>query len=231
MKKIKYLILIVGIFTLSGCSIDYNMEIYNDKIKENVSISETNLDILKDTEKRNLLEESLTVTYDYWKATNNTNYKLDKIIKDKELTLKITGKHKLEVSPSLVTVTNCYKNFNIVETDNSYILSTSKENICFEANENLDEINIKISTNHRVINHNAHTRKKDTYIWKLNKDNYNDAPIQLEFYKDKYVINYNNKLFKIMGLIILVIGVTLIIILPIYKKRNDDVNFRMDVKR
>ena len=228
MKKIKVIILASCIFILSGCTVDYNMEIYNDTIKENIVINETNLEIINDSEKRELLEESIIVTYDYWKETNNTDYKLSKIIKKDELGLSVKGKQKLDIKHSLVTANNCYQYFNIVATENSYVLSTSKENLCFDSNQNLDTINVKISTNHKVINHNSDKKTKDTYIWEINKENYQDKMIQMEFYKDKYVWNYNNKILKRLILIISVIGGTVLVAFTgykIYKKHEDNVNF------
>ena len=228
MKKIKFIILILCIFILSGCTVDYNMEIYNDTIKENITIGETNIEVLNNSEQRNILEESVEVTYDYWKETNNTNYKLSKILEDNKIGLKINGKHELGVIRSLTTVNNCYQYFNIVETEDTYVLSTSKENLCFDANDNLDDMNIKISTNHKVIKHNSDKKNKDTYIWTINRDNYKDKLIQMEFYKDKYVRNYNNRILKRLILIILVIGGTVLVAFTgykLYRKREDNVNF------
>ena len=84
---------------------------------------------------------------------------------------------------------------------------------------NIDEIQIKIKTNHKVLSHNADLIEGDTYIWKITDENSNNKSIQIRFSKDQKK--------NILGLIILgitvIIAIIILFVLWIQRKKNNKI--------
>lgn len=218
MKKV--LLIIVAIFVLSGCSANYNLEIYNKEYKENlviksleadttkmsdwnipVNANESNADILLTTDK--------VVGVDYYNKRSDftDNY------------YQYTYNHDF-------SMTNYYKSYFAAksydffalfydDTDESgkkdlITLTTSFKNLVFTKYPELDNLTINIKTNHKVYSSNADSVKNYTYTWHIDRNNYNDKSIQIRLYKDKYVLNYNNVLVKKLYVFLIILGVLLI---------------------
>ena len=96
-------------------------------------------------------------------------------------------------------------------------LKTSKEFTCMKDIEELVKVTIAIESNHKLKETNADKVKNNTYYWYIDKDNYENKPISLVLYENKYVWNYKNKNIKRLFLILIVIGGTVLLSSSIYK--------------
>lgn len=218
MKKI--ILLIVGLFILSGCSATYNLEIYNDEYKENISVLSEKADTteMKDWNiPTNADEENMDILLTTDKITGINYYAK----KD-----SFTNNHYKYAYANEFSMTNYYKSYFAVnsydffavyydDTDESgkkdlITISTSFKNLIFEKYPDLENLTINIKTNHRVYSNNADSKKDYTYTWNINKNNYADKAIQIRIYKDKYVLNYNQELSKKLYIFLIILGILLV---------------------
>ena len=112
---------------------------------------------------------------------------------------------------------SCYENFVVFvnkdeETDdNQLIISTSSKNLCFETYNNLEQIKIKLKTNHEVISHNADESTKTTYTWIVDGTNYRNKTIQVVLSEKTFkTINYP-LLIGIVSVILIAVAIYLFI--------------------
>ena len=145
------------------------------------------------------------------------NYKVKYNWNDTKLISKIFGS------------TTCYDKFSVLrykdeETkDERLLLSTSKENECFNIyTNNLDEVKINVKTNHKVISHNADIVSGNTYQWIINKNNYTNKSIQI-ILSEKTVIDYKTLIIiaTIVGSLVVAILIVVIVINEKNRKANE----------
>lgn len=227
MKK-KIIILSILLFSLTGCSATYDLEIYNNQVKEdmkfiNYDSSTWDSIVQYDLTYRELLNASINYPYPVF----------DNTIVDEVDTIKLDGieyydntlisranqlgqrlkynKFNLTDFNESAIVKKCYQYFNIIEQDDNIILSTSLENLCFKEYPMLDRITINIKTNHKVVASNATKSKKYQYTWDITRDKSQDSAIQLTIKKDEFIFNYENEFLKKIIYITLIIGIILIV--------------------
>lgn len=239
MKK-KLIILSVLLICLTGCSADYNLEIYNNQVKEdmqyiNYDTSTWDSVVQYDLTYRELLTASVNYPYPVFDNTivdENDTIKIEGIeyYDNKLISSNTTLGEQLKYNKFNLTnfqessiVKKCYQYFNVIEQDDTIILSTSLENLCFKQYPMLDRITVNIKTNHKVVSSNATKSKKYKYTWDITRDNSSDSAIQMTIKKDEFIFNYENELIKKIVYIILIIGIILGVSSSIYfyvKKKN-----------
>ena len=230
MKKI--IILFISIFFLTGCNATYNIEIYNNQVKEDLEYISTNPQIWDSKVQYNLTYRDLVLAshkYPY-PAFNSTvvleddTIKLDDVeyyennlISDSSSFGQTFSYHKftLENFNDSSIVKKCYQYFNVIEKNDEIIFSTSLKNKCFEEYQILTDITIKLKTNHKVVSSNADIVDGYHYTWNISKKEQEDAAILLTIKKDEYVFNYENEFIKkliyiasIAGAVAVVSGIT-----------------------
>lgn len=243
MKKIMLLLLLLLFIT--GCSANYDIEIYNDQVKESMSFINTDSStwdskVQYDLTYRELLSSSVNYPYpvsinanidendmikiDGVEYYNNTlisdNYQLGQKLEYKKFTLDNFNESSI--------IRECYQYFNIIEEENSIILSTSTENLCFHKYPLLDNITINLKTNHKVVNSNASSVNGYHYTWNIPKEA-TDASISITIKKDEYIFNYENEFVKKVVYIIVIVGIILSVSSITYlylknkRKRSDEI--------
>ncbi len=250
MKK-KILFLMAIIFLLTGCNVEYNIEIQDDQIKVNGELLETdelkwNQPVVENTHEEidfnmdpNLCSDGTCGILDGEPDTSSLTFRelvdlktidpdakiegLEKVSDIGKLgistkkTISYESRNSLKKMPGIQT---CYKNFSIVENENKdgVILSTSNKNLCFDTYDILEEIKIRLKTNHEVENHNADEVVDGEYIWKINKNNYNNKSIQINLLNKTHK-KFDFRLLILLGSAILVIvGIVGIIVMSVYIK-------------
>ena len=231
MKKIKLLIqVILLIFVFSGCNFTYNIEFVNQKIEEET------IGLIENSKLKQKIS-NITNEGDYGEALTYGEY-LDvslsskshalidsqdyfykkKLIKNDGYT-GIRHQYTYDVSnyQSSSNANMCYKFFKFYSLGDLYILSTNKQFECFKYKD-LKDITIHIKSNHKVKNTNAHKIDGYNYYWYLQDNDNVDNSIQIEFYKDKYVFNYENKFLYTMIGIVFVAFSTFIAIIVLRRK-------------
>ena len=216
----KYL-LFFGIFLfISGCSVNYELEIKDKTFNEQIEFYVTNdeFSTVKNSIKGNTYIDSLT----------GEKYQLD--IKQKSNGMNITNNQVYKISEYKTSkfLKICFSSFNVIEEDLYYILSTSEGLMCYAEEDVMffDDITIKIKTNHEVINSNADEVKDNVYYWYVNDENYNKKSINIKLSKDEYIEN-NRRLEKevvepiLISITIVLLLAVLVVFMIFIKKRNN----------
>lgn len=178
MKKI--IVLIIFLF-LTGCKAEYKLEFIDDTFTENLTIiSPSGLEY----------EAIKNNTFAPVPAFINSAYNLEEPVKNEgveyyELTEKnddVNLEYKFNISDfaDSYIVNSCYNYFKIFREEEKTVISTGKEFTCFQPGREIEEINIIITTNHKVLYNNADRVSNNKYIWNLKNDD-SDKNIQISF--------------------------------------------------
>ncbi len=118
----------------------------------------------------------------------------------------------------------CYDAHNVILEDNYILITTSNNFKCYDIYKELDNFDIVLKTNHKLIETNADEIDGYIYKWHVSKSNANNKPISIKLYKDKYVFNYEHEFtikVAIIALVILTILITAFIIRRRVKKAGE----------
>lgn len=218
MKKI--IISIFVILLMTGCKAKYTIDFENDTVKEHFDV------VVDKTEEYSLkyLKEK-----DFYVSFNPEMVKYEKKITENKENTIFNYSHSYNISEydKSMALSSCFKGHSVISEDNYYLISTSEGVKCMTSDYStiIDEIDVVINTNHKYIDSNADEIKNNSYIWHINKDNYEKKHIMLKVYKDKYTLNYKNNSLKkvIVPLAILIIGVVVGVYIYIKKKRVNNI--------
>lgn len=212
MKKI---LICLGLLLLTGCTVNYNLEISEDKISENITgdILKNEFDSIDDElgdhtiyhflhdEQYSLIDKS-----DLYKQSINDNS--DKI------DFNYSYDYKDNFNNSRV-LNECYENVIFEENDDFYIIKLSGGFYCLLNSK----ITVNLTTDYSVLNSNADKKNGNVYTWYLEKDN---TDIEVEISKVKKPADKNTDgdfgIFRLIGLAVL--AVLSAATYYIYKKKN-----------
>ena len=221
MKKV-IMVLAIFVFILTGCSSEYNLEINNSKIKENIKVEILDADIPKEVPGIDVeLNDRITpfINNDQYPIFNNTKIKYKKkVTKVGDLT-KVTLNHTYthDEFRNSNTFKTCFENAEFKKTRKGYDLNFSGSFYCLYG----DSIKINVKTNNKVINHNADKVSGNVYTWVINDNNVKNVDINLSLSKQSALIT--PLLYVIASAIFLVISVFAYRFYKIYKAK-DSVN-------
>lgn len=227
MKKIKYIFVLLLLLLTSGCTVDYNIELTDELVKEIVTITEDSNKISDNILYTGTLTYNEAISnlykipqpvyknsnihpYDEMAIVDGVDYYSKEIINE-AYKYGITGKfnHSLSNYKDSEIISKCYKNITMIENNDSKVLSTSREFLCFEQYKSLEEVNITITVNdkqYNVKNHNADSVEKNQYIWQINRNNYVDKSVVIEFSNiKKEVVKYDNAMTILIGCVCFII--------------------------
>lgn len=236
--KIKRAILMLSLLIfLTGCNANYNIEIYNNEIREKLEIIETdklkfdsifssrgndynenNSESNNSATYRKVAEKEVKLKTPAIIEDNSTYYNKKLINRLDELGVSYNYKFTIDNYNKSFIVNSFYDYFTVLEKDKTYIISTSDSFNCFERFPILDNLTIKIETNHKVKNSNADDVDGYTYTWNIKKDNSSNKRIYIQLYRDKYVFNYKNRIQKILIGVAIGLGILFIIFLILRRK-------------
>ena len=214
MKRI--IVVLISLLLLTGCTIDYNLVIDKDSIKETITgtASKEEYEVREEDSGLNLFYTYINddinplisgdglYTKDINEIDNGINYKYDFIYKNNYDKSKI--------------INSCFENSNVKETDTYYSIELSGEFYCLYS----DKININVISNYAVLENNAKEVNGNKYSWVI--DDSSNVNIFLNISKEiKYEEPSKTKFistFQLVGLIIFVVltGITYIL----YRKKN-----------
>ncbi len=214
MKK-RYLILML--LLLSGCTVNYNLDIEGNGIyKETITGTVTN---------EELDNNNSTDINDF---SYNLNFATPLIRDEGEYAKEIIDKKGYKEFSYSYVFDNNYDKSNIINTCFSGVLLSDDDEFYYYDFYGpfkclyTDKININVTSKYAVIENNADKVNKNTYTWII--DNEDDSDIHLVVSKDVlYQETKEKKIFtsfRIVGFIILVV-LSLITYL-LYRKKNSD---------
>lgn len=214
MKKI--IVVLISLLLLTGCTIDYNLVIDKDSIKETITGTayKEEYEVREEDSGLNLFYTYINddinplisgdglYTKDINEIDNGIIYKYDFIYKNNYDKSKI--------------INSCFENSNVKETDTYYSIELSGEFYCLYS----DKININVISNYVVLENNAKEVNGNKYSWVI--DDSSNVNIFLNISKEiKYEEPSKTKFistFQLVGLIIFVVltGITYFL----YRKKN-----------
>lgn len=223
MKKCKFIILILIVFTLTGCDATYNLTITEDKMMESV-------DFLVEDNKANrtklnsYLESEYTAYYDM--DSRNTHFYNKKEIKEnKKVGMRLSYGYLSDELQNSSLLNRCYYQKSITKTDDYIVIHTDGKTTCFYKDQikNLDTLTVNIKTALEVESHNADEVNGNVYTWKINDTNYQNKPIEMKVKLTKEDEKEFNWILWLTGLIISIfIVAAVIIIIVIMKGKNNN---------
>ncbi len=240
MKKKKLFICLLFVFLLSGCSVNYDIEIKDDTIKVNGKLVELDKnkwdDVVVDNSSGEVdkdvpIEDS---EVDHSKLTfedlvNSKTIEADEATRREGLE-KFKTKDELGITyeeeynwndtsdfSQMAGVNTCYDYFTVLRNNDEesgneqLIISTSAKNYCFEMYPNLESITVNLKTNHKVVSHNADQVNDNNYVWNINKNNASQKTMQI-ILSEETVFTMNWGLIFVIGGVILGIGLIYLVI-------------------
>lgn len=218
--KIKLIVLFSIIFLVSGCDITYNLEINNQEFKENINIIE------KDKSKWNSNISSVTAQefYDIYKnkpipisenapvmpesddKLENVNYyNSNDLTNDNQLGLEYDYTLTQSEFNESYFVHYAYNRFLVGTVNGNIIISTGEKFKLFEQFNNLENVTVNITTNHKVVDDNADEVNGNTYTWHITEGNADDKSIYLELTKEEYIDGTGEHSSSVIMIIVVVI--------------------------
>ena len=226
MKKV--IILILLLLFLSGCEAEYNVIISEKNIQDELIVNNFNISSwnqgnpsYKDRingyyEKFNLAVSKDTPGYPEIssKIKGYNYYKKELINTTSNYGLKFSYSHNYNdytKSPLLVF----YGKGNITNNYQKLIIDSGSgaDFTAFNGYSLLNELNINITSDYLVLNHNADKQENNTYSWKITKNNYQDKTIHIEIDKTRKAKTnlIDNKNLKYINTILIILGIFIIL--------------------
>ena len=214
----KGLILIGLCFLLCGCSMNYELEIYNDKYNEQITIDFDSIQLSDKKPTEYIRDELIKID-----GSETIEYRELKDIDSNKLFSKYTGRME-EYKDNLTGLATCYDLYKINDYEGVITLLTSKTFNCFDYYQDLDEITVMIKSNHKLIETNADRVDGYKYYWDINKNTKDDEKILLKLKSDEYIFNYENEFVKKVVFILGITGIILIVGFGAYKIATKKMN-------
>lgn len=201
MKKILFLIMIC--FLLTGCTVNYNLEIENNSFKETITGSVLNSEIENDRNATDINMYNYLINSPQRVFKNNDNILYNKELNQLENLIDYEYSYNFSKDNFINSriLNECFEKFSFKEEDNKYYISVSGDFKCSYTNDTY----INITTEHKVNANNADSKKNNTYTWIINKDKTEDLNLFITIDKDSTNSTSTWNVFKTFGLIILVI--------------------------
>ncbi|MBQ8681569.1 MAG: hypothetical protein IJ509_01500 [Bacilli bacterium] len=218
MKK-RLLVLIMMLLSLSGCKVEYQIDL--DKylnINENINVIAVTDSVKNQINEFNLyipIDKNVNEYESYKTKTEKLEYynskKDDNIL---NFSYKFSNDNYQEyMNSNLVNL--AYEYVSISKTsDNILVLSTGKEFMLFDKYQELKEVKITINTNYKVLVDNADTKEKHSYTWVVTPENAYGKSIYLKV--DTAIEDLNIFERIITGSSFDIFSVSLIVFLIIY---------------
>lgn len=203
MKKI--LLLATLCFLLTGCTINYNLEIKNNEFKETITGNVLNEELKNDENQTDVNFFYYLTNFEQPVLYNDDSLLYNKILdkNDNSIDYNYSFTYDNETINNSRILNECFEEFTFEEKDNTYFLMTFGKFYC----DYTDEIKINITTDYAVGINNANKKDDNTYTWIINEENKEDFELYMTINKDEQ----NNSLniawspLKTIGLIILIL--------------------------
>ena len=213
MKKVLFIILIM--FLMTGCTVDYELKFNSNRIVETID-GKVKKDIANDPANGTSVNMYYDFIYNDNIALVDSDDKYKKSISEEgdyiNFNLEYTYKNNLDKSR---LIRNCFENYDIKETKDYLYVKLSGAFGCLYD----DEVTVNVKTDYAVMENNADKVKDNKYTWILTSED-NES---IELFVSKNIISNTDveakpNYFRIIGFIVLIVlsGITYFL----YKKKN-----------
>lgn len=163
MRKTRIIGLILAVFFVTGCEVNYELDFTDDVLDEKISV------VLSEDENtnENLERMDFTAENEAFAISKRTDQRLYNYTRKKNTGI-FTYSYNIDDFNNNHIIDQCYDLFNFVQTDDGYSLTTSDTFRCGAFNYMpVDRYNIVITTNKEVLNSNADKIEGNKYIWEI----------------------------------------------------------------
>ncbi len=211
----KKLIMLFVIIMLTGCTINYNITINEDDIKENVKIIVPMIETDEDTFGEQI--NNFTNGYNIKTSTENDNY-----IATLNKTYDFTNYN------NSTFMNKCYDEVTINNTNSDITIKTSEAFHCIEMEDDFEaqQVTINIKTKLKVKDNNADKVNGNTYTWIINEKNYTNKQIYMQINKEQINVsdtikqNTSNSLELIAAILIFLVPVIILALVIWFKSKG-----------
>ncbi len=212
----KRLLILLSILLLTGCSVNYNLEIDGDLFKEEITgnIYKYEFDDISDI---NGDHNIYWLLHDRQTAIDDEDSFYEQNINEIGDNVEFNYKYNYNNNYGASNILNkCFEKKIFEETNDLYIVHLYGNFYCQYA----DEIEVNVSSKYVIFNHNADKVDNNIYTWILREND--DADISLAISKNIEPLRKNKKsIFSPYRIITFILLIVLIIVsLFIYIKRN-----------
>ena len=213
--KIKYLLFLLIIF-ISGCDVNYNINIDEEFITENIDLCE-NIDTAK--LKRTIYGNDYYTDLLLDLQIGYEHYNGEIVVKDSENVCYSYDEYEhLHENYQYDTIAfQCYDEIKVENNGDIINIEATGFN-CFDYFDDLENVKINLKTIYPVVESNAKSIEKDTYIWEFDRNNLNDANINIVL-KNKLKVNVWNYIAIFSGFALL--GLVIYLLVKKHKKTNN----------
>lgn len=212
----KKIIILLSILLLTGCTVNYNLEIDDNTLKEKITGT-----VIKEESKQDSKATDISTIYsiinEEQKPIYNKEELYQKTLKDNGNNIDYTFSYNYTMKDFVnsTIINTCFENHEIEELDNYYSIRLSGNFYCLYSKK----VNISVTSNLEVASNNADKIKDNTYIWTIDKNN---TDIELVVDKNtpytKPIKRGISSTFRIVCFIVLVVLSLVVYIL--YRKKN-----------
>lgn len=218
MTRKKILLLIIILFSLTGCTVEYNVEINTNSIKED------NIVYINNSNKDNIKQKVEELVNNYTGPTNSLGmYEQTIVEKNNNFGMSYKKEYSdIEDYNNSLSFSLCYDNYKLIKEKEKIIISTSERFNCFNKYKELDNVTINIKSNLDVLSSNADVINDNIYTWHINKENASNKNINIVF-KPNTESNKQGKIISAFVLVLLsfiIFGIIILLIRLISKRKN-----------
>lgn len=231
MKRIKKIIIIlIFVFLLTGCSVEYNLDINPDgTVNEKVVAKE----ITNRMKSKTGINEKQSVKYLYQMfKRKGLNSFLSQKKEDEYTVATVTGSHKSVKAYCKNFTSDIVPEATYTEKDGIVTLTLKQEDVLSSSSSTgyvYDNITVNITVPYKVVDNNADAVKRSVYTWHIDKDkkvktikiSYNKNELinmkTFSFGKFKFSVRYE---FLTIGSIIFIVAVIALFVYINNKKNN-----------
>lgn len=207
----KYIILILSVFILSGCSSQYNLKITSDGIEENIymEIDKSMIDnqvISSEVEPDDQITPFLTE--DTSPFFNSTSKKYNKVVTEDEnmYYVKMDYKFSSDNYKNSLALNTCFQNHEYVNHKDYYEIKLSGSFYCLYG----DSTEIIVDTPNVVKEHNAENQSGNKYTWNITSSNSDNVNISIKVLKKTKMASYITTALLVILAAVIVIGILII---------------------
>ena len=224
MRKLKILVLICGMFLLSGCSVKYNLTINKNTMEEDINAI---FDKATESELASRMEPIRRSAYYNYDTRENEYYIFNKREDDNNIILSYNYEYTGNNLYKSEAASRCYYKRIVNVTDENITINTDNQVACLfkDGEREIDDITVNIKTDLIVLENNADEVNDKTYTWYINDQNYTNKPIYIKIDKNiKEKENISNLTIVLFIFGIIVIGIIVYIIIKFKYSKNNKIS-------
>ena len=232
--RIKLFVMLLFVFLLSGCTVDYNIVVNDDlSISETISWGITDVDITEDTP---IYRESIEEIYDEWYYNLEAyEYNVENFAGYQKTFIENGNEKGMDLERDYINISTYYDNSSVKifahyvdlkETHNKLIFDMYLDKEFFNSDilfSSATSVNINIQSKLDAISNNADEVDNENNIYTLHiNSSLNDLSVNIVFDKNTHTI-FSNKNLKVIFYVIIGIIIILGLYFLIIKRKNNKI--------